>query len=78
MHTIVERFRLGVDIIPDWFVEAMDAGIISTTRLPGFNVHYDGSVIVTGNDGSKTRAVPGDYIIKDSIFGYFVEQGEVI
>lgn len=76
MEHTVKKFRLGVDKTPQWFFDALNAKFIRTTQLPGFNIPYDGSVIVKTYDGTETLAVPGDYILMDSLSGYYVEQGE--
>lgn len=74
MEHITKKFRLGVDKAPQWFFDAMKTRDIRITQLPGLNMPYDGSVIVKTHDGYDTLAMPGDYILMDSLSGYRVEE----
>ena len=61
----IEAFRLGIDFIPDWFMDKVSSNeIILHGKSTGFQHYYDTNADIQTLEGVM-HANYGDYIIKE-------------
>ena len=64
---MIEAFRLGIDYIPDWFMDKVTTNeIILHGQSSGFDHYEDTNCDIKTSDGVYIHANYGDYIIKES------------
>ena len=60
---VIEAFKLGHDLMPDWFLDKRSAGEITTHNLDGRHRGGPYCALIHTLEG-QMRAENGDYIIK--------------
>ena len=61
---VIEAFKIGIDSIPDWFMDAVTNGIVALNFSSIGFYHDDGTYADIKTLEGTMRASFGDYIIK--------------